>query len=760
MKQNELWAKSPKKGEESGESLLAHSIKTARVSQDLLKNSPLSPEFISRIKKDLFLSCALHDAGKAATGFQNSLRTNGIWGKRHEILSAVVVSRVAQKLEIEGRFAVITHHKSIPPDNATTERESKCLQKNQLPFQKSSIWSEMLKELSDNTEPLKEYLLLLKEELNLEYDISSIGNGFSSDDIGMEEFWLDRTYQREFAKRKKVSLRDVSIMRGLLITSDHLASGQMSVPKTPVLSSYTTLILEKELKDSQALPFQNECGNLKGSAILKAPTGSGKTLAMLLWAANNQLENGRFFYTLPYTASINAMYQRLSDIFSRDLVGVLHHRNAAFLYRMLEDEHSTNAERYAKSLAGLAKEMYFPIKVLTPHQILKVALRGKGWELGLVEFQNACFVFDEIHAFEPKIVGLIVATSKWLQSMGAKILFASATMPKFLEEIFKTELGIDEKNVIEPNPEKEGDKQVCDKKRHKIQIRKGDLLENLDMILDDIVSNPKKKVLVVCNYVATSQEVAKNLKAKGIEFSLLHARFNQEDRFKIEKKITDINPPRVLVATQAVEVSLDIDYHCGYIEPAPIDALAQRFGRINRKGEREPALVTVFEKQSVPNGRIYDKSLVDKTVELLRQKDVLSEKDLVEILNDVYREGYKGEVEKKYKEGLNNTDIVEFDKHLIAGTYRDWVDTIIEKTDEQVEVLPENLSERYKGHIKNNEYLKAKMLLVPVRIGQFNKVKAKNLVSKDTELEEYVVFLPYSPETGLDLTGQIDYMIT
>ena len=59
------------------------------------------------------------------------------------------------------------------------------------------------------------------------------------------------------------------------------------------------------------------------------------------------------------------------------------------------------------------------------------------------------------------------------------------------------------------------------------------------------------------------------------EVKLLHARFNAQDRNCIEKEITSSTPPRLLVATQAVEVLLDLNYDCGFIEPAPADALVQ-----------------------------------------------------------------------------------------------------------------------------------------------------------------------------------------
>jgi len=758
MSINELWAKSPKGKDKSGESLLEHSIRTARISQAVVRRLPLSEEMRTQIESTLFQCCALHDAGKVAKGFQASLRPRGnVWGRRHEILSATIAARICPELDVAGLFSILTHHKSIVADNETSER---CLPLEQLPFEQTNVWVEMVKDLLSNHESLFEFLKTLKSELNLRYDLTRFDGHL--DNIGISKFFLNRIYQREIALRNGEDLKHISLIRGLLITSDHLASaGEEDILNISKVSEHVVTIRQKELGDKAILPFQERCGQMHGSGILKAPTGSGKTLAMLLWAANNQSMNGRLFYTLPYTASLNAMYKRMDAMFPPNSVGLLHHKNAAFLFNLYEQEHSTNAQAYAKSLAGLARELYYPIKVLTPHQILRVALRGKGWELGLAEFPNACFIFDEIHAYEPLLVGLLVASAKWLQSMGAKLLFASATMPKFIEDLLKTELQIAESNVIIPNPSSEKDRIVCDKKRHKIQVTADSLLSNIDTVIEEIREKPKKKILIVCNYVATSQEVCKKLKQSGItDYVLLHARFNSDDRSKIEEKITSKNPPRILVSTQAVEVSLDIDYDLGYTEPAPIDALAQRFGRVNRKGEHPPSLITVYEKDSVETTRpIYDQKLVSDTVTLLKGKNVLSENDIVEILNVVYQDGYLGDLLLRYEQGLNHPYIKNFDEHIIAGTYEDWIESVIEKTDGQIEVLPYQLIDEFKSLRKNHEYLKSKMLFVPIRIVQFYIAKQKGLIRFDNYLNEWVTTLSYSAELGLDLKNQFDNIV-
>ncbi|HTN08485.1 CRISPR-associated helicase Cas3' [Agriterribacter sp.] len=755
------WAK------DSGETLFQHLCNIVKVAKIICNQLPFENNIKENIRKELIEICVLHDIGKAASGFQKMVKDGIYWnGHRHEILSTAIASQIAPHLSEEALFAILTHHRNILPIIGGITRE-KCLPDHELPYMQPNILSMLLSEISH--EDFINFLSSLQKEFNykwqcetISYDVNSLGK--------LKYSWLKRDKQllRSFEQRKKASL-----LRGLLITCDHLASAwQLSVPRVPKLTNYTNSLIKQELKGdiSNLLPFQQRCGMTNGSIILKAPTGSGKTFAMLFWASSNQKEKGRLFYTLPYTASINAMYKRLQKVFPKDSIGVLHHKNAAFLFTLLENENNQNANKNAKHLAGLAHEMYFPIKVLTPHQILRISLRGKGWELGLTELQNACFIFDEIHACEPLITGLIVATAKWLQTMGANILLASATFPKFLENIFKEELYIYPDNIIEPDKADPKDKKVCDLKRHKIVIREGSLLSNLPLIIDDIVSDPQKTILIICNYVATSQEVCDKLEKENIEYMLLHSRFNSLDRNIIEETITSKNPPRVLVATQAIEVSLDVDYDCGYTEPAPIDALAQRFGRINRKGSRtQPSLVTVFEKESVENGQIYDKKILEQTVLLLKKQhceDALSEQDIVSILNEVYSEENLIEWYKEYNRGKNYTEVNDFENVMIAGTHEDWTDKIIEKSDGQIEILPFNkiddkgnivcLYNEYIDMIKQGNYIKARMLLVSVRIGSFQQAKQKGLIRKRKGFDVYVTELEYSSKQGLNLKKQIN----
>lgn len=751
---NDIWAKSPEIKGCKGESLLAHTLNVIDVSENICRLLPMGVAQRQQIAREVALCAALHDTGKAALGFQLSLRGKP-WGRRHEMLSLAIASAVAEDLDISGLFAIATHHKSI-------EDFEDFFTGQQFPSEKSETWKKMVEELLVHRELVIEYLNLISSRINYNFKVESFDNLPST--TRLKKVWFSKLFQTD--EINPADRYSASLLRGLLITADHIASAhQFNIPEIPVQKDYEAIIYRHELKGHKILSFQERCAETEGDAILKAPTGSGKTAAILLWAAKNQAENGRLFYVLPHTASINAMHQRLQKIYGDKTVGVLHHKNAAYLFRLFENDYSsTDAAKIAKTISGLARELYHPIRVTTPHQILRVALQGKGWELGLAEFPNACFVFDEIHAFEPLLVGLTLATVKWLKTMGAKVLFASATLPLFLEKILKEEIGISDANIILPNLENNDDKAVLDKIRHSIEIRPGNLLSNIDTVISEIRASGKT-ALIVCNHVATSQNVYKILSNEFNDTKLLHARFNHKDRSKIESAIQGNNPPRILVATQAVEVSLDLDYDCGYIEPAPADALGQRLGRINRKCSRnEPASAVIFEEPSAtmkenPMYLPYDKEVTQKTVSLLSQVDLLTEQQLTDIVNRIYGDGYQGDSKEDYEKGLKNSTIEKFDENIIAGTHKDWVENVIEGSDGQMEVLPIKLYNEFIQLREEKRYLEAKLLLVPVQIRQCRKLFAEKVLWKDGQAEEYRTSLEYSSDCGLDLKKQIDNII-
>lgn len=740
---NSLWAK------DNGESLLEHTLNVISVAKSICNNLPLPKEEIQELLPHLLTACVFHDIGKSADGFQKALRARKSWGYRHEILSTSVANELYLDIPKECLFAILTHHRCIPQSIVPTKE--KCLPFEELPPFDKNInpkWNEAISELRKNMPLLNAVLAELIKSKYIPEMNSLLSETLTFDGLGLPEAFIWRDFQK---KKITEELRiKSSILRGLLISSDHMASaGLYSVPETPKLSDCP--IVEKEVK-GRLRPFQKKTSNTIGDAILKAPTGSGKTGAALLWAAKNQQVNGRLFYVLPYTASINAMFKRLQKIFPTKSVGILHHKNLAFLYQSMEDD-DDQKEESARQLSSLSREIYHPIRVCTPHQILRVALQGKGWEYGIIEFRNACFIFDEIHAYDPLITGLTIATVKWLKSMNAKVLFATATLPKYIEELLKKELMLNDSNILSPNSSIKGDREICKKIRHEISIRDGNIIEDLDNIANEIKKNDRK-YLLICNHVATSQILYKKLTEDyKINATLFHARFNSCDRNKIETAITSKYPPKVLIATQAIEVSLDINYDIGFIEPAPADAIGQRLGRINRSGNNKysPAKILIYSKIYNKN-KIYNEKLVNNTVEILRNVSLLTEQQLTDIVNIIYQNGYEGDDLENYNRGINHPIINNFEKEIVAGTYREWVENIISGSDGIIEVLPYSLLDEYQQLIKQKRFIEAKMLFVPIRIGQKFWAIKRGLLEYNEKLKEYVIFTNYNSKTGLDLT--------
>jgi len=743
----------------TGESLATHTAWCLKAGRALLAGLPLPDDEKRALTRDVLFGIALHDVGKAALGFQQVLRgERKDWGgRRHEALSAAFASRLPGASPA-ALLAILTHHRTIPDDGLGAPRFG-CLPPEQIPWADdlTPVWLEMAEEWRSNLGRFSdEWRKICKawgrgDLLDLELELAP---------LALDRPWLNRTRGKrgqcaavEFAQRRRAALA-----RGLVIASDHLGSAHRVPPTIPDLKRAS--VLQGEPRE-----FQTAAATTTGSAIIRAPTGSGKTEAALLWAQRNQSGNGRLFYVLPYTASINAMYRRLGQgtspdrpgVFGADNVGLLHSRATAALYALLEgvndDCSCLDRQENAKALGDLAREIWFPVRVCTPHQIIRYILRGKGWESMLAEFPNACFIFDEVHAYDPRVVGLTLATARLLATWGARCLFLSATLPRFLEDLIRNVLG--DLPVIVPDKGKMRDREILCRKRHTISMRDGTLMDHIDEVIQS--ARLAASTLVVCNHVRTAQTVYAQMRsAFGPEARLLHGRFNQEDRNEIEKKLVEEPLPRVLIATQVVEVSLDVDFDQGFLEPAPIDALVQRMGRINRQGARAPAPVIIFTGQVNSyhlycecSGSRHDPACrVSRSLhELSRRANPVGEADLVRAADRVYASGYSGDEDRAFREGLEHPDIVAFEQRLLAGAHQDWVEQVIESTDGTVEVLPACLREAYESRKRKGLWIKANALLVGIRVQSLAWLRPK-LTTKD---DPWILDCPYTSQQGLEL---------
>ena len=728
------------------ETLLEHTENCLAVYNSLRERMPFladvakAPDFFQQ----LFYAVALHDFGKAATGFQKQLTHNTRWNYRHEILSAgfVVTLQFPETAKQALALAILTHHKDI----RTLVEKYPCWRENPHGYQE---WKTRVAELNPNWEPLME----IQEQILHWCPVSECRwTPVSKTDQlinGYREYIAP--YLNNFEDGELTPLHDTygMLLRGCIIACDHLASAGKNEIQTALdnlEANLTQQVKEKAEQKGRQFhgwePFQKASGETIGQLMLSAPTGSGKTEAALLWSDKNQGKTlgNRVFYVLPYTASINAMYDRLKQLVSDNKIGMLHGKASYFVYQQLVDKDYTYQEAAAevREQQDLTKKICRPYKVLTPFQLLKAFFGIRGFEMQLAEMSQGLFIFDEIHAYDPHTTALILTMIKKLrEDYDAKFCIMTATMPRFLKQMINDALG--EFAQVEMAP-KERDRFT----RHRILLLDGNIHDAIPQIEDRL--NQGQRVMVVCNTVKQAQNVFQVLMGVTEKAKLLHSRFILKHREQIEKELEDAD---LLIGTQAVEVSLDIDFDCLFTEPAPIDALIQRFGRINRKGKKGICDVHICNQGGKSDSFIYSTEKVERTKKAFTSVDVLHESKIQNLIDEVYGDEYD---EKEYEKFDKAKRMFEQHVECIVPFIEDKSGSDeFENLFKSIAVVPIIYKDVYSEHIKAKEYYEAEGYVAQIQDYQFARLCRENLLHKDPALRQWFINVSYDETLGLIL---------
>uniref|UniRef100_UPI00308432D8 CRISPR-associated helicase Cas3' n=1 Tax=Desulforadius tongensis TaxID=1216062 RepID=UPI00308432D8 len=723
------------KAKSDGETLLEHTEKCLAILPGIMDVFAVMPRLcgVPDFFEHLFYAIFIHDLGKAAAGWQQFLAEGRSWGYRHEVLSAAHAGLLLYDKEaIQAiALAVISHHRDLyylrsrhatlpvggPGEQDYYDRLTQ-LTKN---------WG-YLQMMWDNIPALaRRYLGYEPGRHRVPGSVTELKDAYRYHVV---------PYLNQYREEEMGLVHGVYglWLKGLLTACDHLASGGRTslIPSVEEIQRYFPF---KKLKKLQWCAAKT-----RGSAFMVAPTGFGKTEAALLWAEGNQKSDigERVFYILPYNASINAMYRRLSRITAsagEDHVAMLHGRAAYYLYRELaeKDDESAAVQR-ARKMASLSRKIYQPYKVLTPFQMLRAFFGVKGFEQHMAEMAGALFIFDEIHAYDARTTALVLTMAARLKrEFGARVLIMSATLPAFIKDMFKNELFIETELVVH---KEELDRII----RHRVEVLPGSWRDNLDVITQDIRTG--KKVLVICNTVSAAQDAYCTLSGAARNAALLHSRMTLQHRERVEKALAGVE---LLVATQVVEVSLDIDFDILYTEPAPIDALVQRFGRVNRYGSKGVAPVFIFANGGKYDHYIYNSDLVKKTVGLLKDGLLVSESKVQEMVDEVYQGGYTADDRQiftmvaKHFSNLQKEIVPFIEEREKAEQFY--------KLFDRVEVVPCEFAEQYIDLLQQGRFFQAMGFEVPIGLKRFHSLRHKGLIEKKHGI--WVVAAPYDNELGL-----------
>ena len=715
------------------ESLYSHTVNTIEVARSFSNNFMLD-EVINGCTDRFWAlvgwSALLHDIGKIASGFQKSLFGDESWNYRHEILSSLFVqglknlSKFEQKIMI---LSIITSHKPLEEIKRDYSSEEKLLFSNE---KGKEYFDEKTNELKSNLDEGEKLITTLQEHL---------GNIGLADDIRYNkesklkfqnpvDIFCDFDYNKYTTNELKKSL----LLKGFLNSADHLSSyGRYEI--NPYPKKMKNIFLEKieDFDELNTLQKRIEKEKLNKFNMIRAPTGSGKTEASLLWAKRRQnfTKGKRVYYLLPYQASINAMYLRFKELFGLDNVGALHGNVTHFIYKK---ETSYN-KRSAKRIADLNKLIYKPLKVLTPFQLIKHFFGGKFFEKGIASMANSILLFDEIHSYDPRSMALILEMCDYCQKeLDSDILLMSATIPNFIEKKFKQRLN-NFNNIEYDYPEET---------RHNIKVRDCKIEEALNEIIENVEKG--NKVMVVCNTISKSKKIAREIREKiEEEVSLIHGEFSQKDRNSMEKKA---KKSRVLVGTQAIEVSLDLDYDVMFTELAPVDALLQRMGRVNRKGRLSSAPIFVFAKTE-KSKYIYAEEKLEKTLQTLNKYQNKTPYDVLELVNEVYENGYTEEEERIFKETkkifeeLLTESTIPFYEH--PSIQQDFYGIF-----DKIEVVPKYYESKFISSLEKDGFLESQEYIVSLSYRKFKRYEEHSYPYERNGFEIPVLSIEYSPSLG------------
>lgn len=620
---------------------------------------PLSRVVPSDFMHRLRNAALFHDLGKAASGFQAMLTASKAqparWKYRHEALSTGIMLALQQDdQDMLALFAVLTHHKTLdhpklaPIFGRTYDYED---------FQAMSgqTWKEKCAELSAYWAWIQDYLKQLEAQNLLNGHPTRLPS--SPSDIP-DLYELGERIEEEAEAWRGISTIGIPFLlaRGFLMAGDHLASGGKTVP----------LFVIDHSKVRPPVGFQEKARMASSHLFIEAPTGSGKTEAALHWALNNRIGGERIFYVLPYQASINKMEERLIALFDKEQVGILHHRAPLQEFeRHFDGDNYDKASMEARQRTDDTRQFYRPLKILTPYQLIKLMFGCRYFEIGLTELLGGLIIFDEIHAYDAHVTALLEVTITILTRLQARFLMMSATFPRFLRQ--RLEKLLPGSSFVEIDESDPRAKQLLHTARHRLVLHNCTLEAMLPAIIEDATNG--KKVLVVCNRVRQSQEIFQALrqteKLSNKRIDLLHSRFISKDRTEKEKALyafpqsqdsveQQIPAADILVSTQVVEVSLNVSFDVLYTEIAPVDALLQRFGRVNRLNQlNTPVPVNVaklFDELRVSN--IYNLKRIALTLSHAPDAQDLFPLTEQKWVQDTYREGFTEEERKKYQEAL------------------------------------------------------------------------------------------------------------
>jgi CRISPR-associated endonuclease/helicase Cas3 len=376
--------------------------------------------------------------------------------------------------------------------------------------------------------------------------------------------------------------------------------------------------------------------------VVEAEMGQGKTEAALSLAArflDAGLASG-IYVGLPTMATSNAMFARVDAFVPRLLqvsddapahVALAHgqaRKNPLFQQRFRErplsgapydDEAGVVCARW---LLGSKRALLAQVGVGTVDQALQAVLRVHHQFVRLTALARDVVIVDEVHAYDAYMETLLEHAVRWWGALHVPVILLSATLPaerraRLINAWSNAPVATVDDGVTaaaapypavtvvrrdrDPTCAALPDDEPRTVRRVALDLRDDPIDADVAACVDELVAAAVAgaRVAWIRNTVGDAQEAWRLLRKRaasaGVTATMFHARYRHVDRRRIEGDVlasfgkSAPSGGRIVLATQVVEQSLDLDFDWLVSDLAPIDLLLQRMGRLHRHVRSRPA---------------------------------------------------------------------------------------------------------------------------------------------------------------------------
>ncbi|SDA32265.1 CRISPR-associated endonuclease/helicase Cas3 [Ruminococcus sp. YE71] len=402
-----------------------------------------------------------------------------------------------------------------------------------------------------------------------------------------------------------------------------------------------------------------------GIYILEAPMGLGKTEAALAAAEllAGKYKCGGIYFGLPTQATANGIFGRIKQWSEQQCDGEKHTIRLAHGMTELNEEYQSLFNGSANDVysetdesternifvhewfEGSKQALLADFVIGTIDQFLLASLKQKHVMLRHLGLAGKVVIIDECHAYDAYMNVYLDRTLSWMGAYKVPVIILSATLPParrtgLIKAYLNTKKDI--QNTTDENAypvltwtdskQAFGKALGYDTPDKKIKVSRLEEAE-LTAVMRERLSHGGCAAIIV-NTVKKAQELARTISDELSEFEVIcfHSRFTATDRADIEKTLlkrvgktsSEIDRDRlIVVGTQVIEQSLDIDFDYMVTELCPMDLLLQRTGRLHRHDthdrpqELTQPVISILDTDSGGSELIYGKWLLEQTKKYL-----------------------------------------------------------------------------------------------------------------------------------------------